>query len=104
MSQGEKPLAASKERAENRGDFFNYHAQTQTALAQFGIQSRVGAFGAFQHAPDLRLMPGKAFGVRMARVPPVAQEALAKFRHAPDEAAIFQLGVFLEIDAIDEHV
>jgi hypothetical protein len=59
-------------RAEDGGDFFDDHAQTQAALLEFGIQFGIGAWQAFQDAPHVRLMLGKTFGVRMARVSPVA--------------------------------
>ena len=93
----------SKERAEHGRDFFDNDAQTQSALTEFRVQSGIGIFRAFQNVAHLRFVFGKALGVRVAWVAPVAQQALAKFWIAPDHPAIFQLGVFLKMDAINEH-
>ena len=53
--------------------------------------------------PDFLLVFCKTLGVGVTRVAPVPKESLAEFRHAPEEPAIFQLGVFLKMDSVYEH-
>ena len=95
-------LRASKKRAKYRGDFFDDDAQAQVALAQFGVQFGVRTVGAFENVAHVGLVLGEAVGVRMTRVAPVSEQALAVFRHAPEQAPVFELGVFLKMDAVDE--
>jgi len=45
----------------------------------------------------------KAFGVWMARVAPVAKQAFPIRGNTPEQAAVFQLGVFLNMNAVHEH-
>lgn len=71
--------------------------------AQLGIHLCIGAFWAFQEAYDFRFVFGKAFGMRMPGVAPMAEKAFAISRNAPEQASVFQLGVFLMVNAINEH-
>ena len=96
--------AVSVKRSEHGRDFLHDHAQAQAALPQFGVQSFIRAFGAFENAPYFGLMFGEASGVRMAWVAPVPEQPLAGLRATPQHPAILQLGVFLKMDAVDEHV
>lgn len=96
-------MVISEKRAKHRWNFFDNNTKAQVALPQFSIQFVVRAFGAFQNVPHLSFVLGKALDVRMTRIAPVTQQAFAKFRIAPDQTAIFQLGVFLKMDAVDEH-
>ena len=96
-------VRTSEKRAEHRRDFFDDDAQAQVALAQFGVQFEVRTFGAFQNVAHVGLMLGKAFSVRMARVAPMPEQALAVFGHASEQPPVFELGVFLKMDAVDEH-
>jgi hypothetical protein len=96
-------LTRSVERAEDGGDFFDDDAEAEAALAEFGVKGGVGIGRAGEDARDLDFVFGKAFGVGMAGVFPVAEKAFTTFRHAPEDTAIFQFGVFLIVNAIDEH-
>ena len=44
----------------------------------------------------------KALSVRVARVLPVAEKSFAISRNAPEQATVFQLRVFLDMDAVHE--
>ena len=48
-------------------------------------------------------MFGKTPGMRMARVVPVEHQPFAVGRNAPEQAAVFQLGVFLNMNAVYQH-
>ena len=48
-------------------------------------------------------MFSEAIGVWMAWISPVAQQAFPKFRHTPDHSPVFELGIFLKIDSVNEH-
>ncbi len=46
-------------------------------------------------------MLGKAFGMRMARIVPMAQQPFAVGGNTPEQPAIFQLGVFFKMNAVN---
>lgn len=97
------PIARSKERAEDGRDFLDDDAQAQVASAQFGVQFVVRALWAFQDVAHVGRVLGKARSVRMARVAPMLEQALAEFGNAPEQSPVFKLGVLLQLDSMDEH-
>ncbi len=52
---------------------------------------------------DLNFMLSKTFGVRVARVVPVAEKAFTIRGNPPEQAAVFQLRIFPYVDAVHEH-
>src|SRR5204862_2798869 len=84
-----------KEVSKNGRDFLHDDPQTQSALAKFAIEFFVAPLWTAQNPLHFKAPFFEAFGVWMAWIGPVAEQALAEIRILPEHSAVMKLGILL---------
>ena len=92
-----------EEVAENGGDFADDDAEAEAAGAEFAIEFIVVIGPADEEFFDFGPPFFEAFSMRVARISPVAEKAVAHLGPLPKQAAVLELGVILIKDAVFGH-